>query len=271
MRPVSPDVGAARRELAAAAERYRRPDRWAPVPAELDRAIAADAALAAAGLGARRHLLQDIVARIGGVVPDALLARYAEAIVAVPRERFVLPEDLALSADDTPLPLDSRDLATVSAPHAYLLTFGLLPLGEGDHLLELGTGTGYGAALAHAVVGKAGQVTSIEIDPELHARARRLLDGVPGVTLHLGDARAIAPELLGRAAAGEISGQLQVAVTYALGEPPVWLVERLPEGATLVAPVGPSGRGQDLVRFRREGGKIVRTLHGAVRYVAERR
>ena len=63
------------------------------------------------------------------------------ATSTVPRERFVLPEDIAASAADAPCAARLRaGLATVSAPHAYVLTYGLLGLAEGDHLLELGIG-----------------------------------------------------------------------------------------------------------------------------------
>ena len=83
----------------------------------------------------------------------------------MPRERFVRPGDVDRSTEDMPLPLDDEGLATVSAPHAYLLSFRLLGLAPGDALVELGSGTGYGAALASFIVGPHGRVLTIEIDP----------------------------------------------------------------------------------------------------------
>jgi protein-L-isoaspartate(D-aspartate) O-methyltransferase len=260
-------------DLAAAAKpwSHARPDRWAPVPPELDRAIAADVRVAEAARRARRHLLRDAAQRLGDLVPTETVERYAEVLRAVPRERFVLPEEIASSADDAPSPLDAAGLATVSAPHAYVLTYGLLGLAPGDHLLELGSGTGYGAALASHIVGSDGLVTSIEIDPELHARAARLLAepalrGPAPVTLLQGDARALAPD---RMAPG-ITRPLRVAVTYAMPESPESLLALLPEGARLVGPVCGDEDEQRLVRWAREGGALRRTTHGAVRYVAER-
>src|SRR6185437_6365211 len=130
------------RALATAAARWARarPDRWAPVPAELDRAIAADHDLAEAARAARRSLLSDVSRHLVGLVSADTLERAAEALLVVPRERFVLPEDIGASATDAPCPLDRAGLATVSAPHAYALTYGILGLAQGDHLLELGTG-----------------------------------------------------------------------------------------------------------------------------------
>jgi protein-L-isoaspartate(D-aspartate) O-methyltransferase len=250
-------------ELAALAARYARahPGRWVRVPAELDRAIEGDAGLRRAAYAARVGLVSGLSLRLGRLDP-----RYLEAVLEVPRERFVLPEDIAHSADDAPMPLDPDGLATVSAPHAYLLTFALLGLGRDDHLLELGTGTGYGAALASTIVGKRGHVTTVEIDADLHERAARLLAGEPGVTPLLGDARELGPALLRDAREG---GPRKVAVTYALFETPEALLAALPEGGRLVAPVGAEDE-QQLVLWERKEQALLRSEHGAVRYVAER-
>jgi protein-L-isoaspartate(D-aspartate) O-methyltransferase len=265
------EAPAALAALTALTKRYTnaRRDPWGPVPEELDWAIAHDRELAMAAQRARESLAWSIVQRFG-----AFDRRYLDAILFVPRERFVLPEDLALSAEDTPTPLDRNGNATVSAPHAYLLTFRLLGLREGDHLLELGTGTGYGSALARYIVGPEGHVTSIELDPRLHDRAARLLGAdrfgeADGVTLLLGDGRRLAAEVLG-GTFGRWPRPTKVAVTYALAEPPREVEELLPEGGCLVAPVGPDNE-QKLLRCERRGGAIHRVAHGSVRYVLERR
>jgi protein-L-isoaspartate(D-aspartate) O-methyltransferase len=269
---MTPEPG---HDLAALAGRYARTfaSRWAPVPAELDRAIAADRDLALAGAYARRNLVREAAARLSGLVSPEDVARYAAALLAVPRERFVRPEDIATSAEDAPSPLDREGLATVSAPHAYVLTYGLLGLSEGDHLVELGTGTGYGAALGSRIVGAGGRVTTIEIDPALHARARAILAdpgarGPAPVTLLLGDARVLGRDVLHRAA--DLPQPARVAITYAVPGAPEGLIEALPEGGRLVAPVGATEDDQVLVRWARRGSETVRTVHGAVRYVAER-
>jgi protein-L-isoaspartate(D-aspartate) O-methyltransferase len=261
----------ARRELCAAAEPWEgaRPDPWAPVSLDIDRAIAADRRLAAAARRARADLIHTVTRRLGDLIPPAVVSRYGGALADVPRERFVLPEQMGSSAEDEPSPLDRWGLATVSAPHSYLLTYGLVGLGAGDHLIELGSGTGYGAAIASRVVGPRGRVTSIEIDPDLHARAVRLLSdpeaaGPAPITLLLGDARILAPALF---ASWDLP--LRVVVTYALPAPPEALVALLPEGGALVAPVGEEGE-QVLTRWTRAGGALSRSTHGMVRYVPER-
>jgi protein-L-isoaspartate(D-aspartate) O-methyltransferase len=176
---------------------------------------------------------------------------------------------MAASALDQPLPLDADSAATVSAPHAYLLTFALLDLDLGDRLLELGTGSGYGAALARHIVGEGGWITSVEIDPALHARARRLVGGA--AELVLGDGGALASEL------SRARRTTKVAFTYALARDPAGALEALAPGGVVVAPVAashaPAGAApQEIVRFTRAaGGAVVRTAHGGVLYVAERR
>jgi protein-L-isoaspartate(D-aspartate) O-methyltransferase len=279
----SADVAAARHELSALAARYARPGRhrWEPVPPELDAAIAADVALAGAARRARVGMVHDVIQRVGSLLSERLLPRYTDALLRAPRERFVLPEDIAVSADDTPLPLDREGLATVSAPHAYLLTYDLLELGEGDHLIELGTGTGYGAAVARELIGPDGRIVSLEIDPQLAARARRLIglldddDAEPGrITLFEGDAHLIAPPLL--RSIPEPRSPIKVAVTYALPAVPEELIAVLPEGGRLVAPVtSPLDRSlnlgeQQLLRWEKRAGEVRTSAHGAVRYVTAR-
>ena len=267
------DAERARRDLFALGARHARPraEMWKPVPEALDRSVAEDRDLAAAALAARRELVGGMASRLAGLVDPEAVDLYADVLLAVPRERFVLPEEIGSSADDMPSPLDPLGLATVSAPHAYVLTYALLDLAAGDHLLELGTGTGYGAALASHIVGPRGRVTSIEIDPILHERAARLLadpsvrGGAP-ITLLLGDGRDLARGVAARAASSP--EPLRVAVTYAIPRPPDEVLASLPEGGRLVAPVGEGD--QMLVRWTREGGALRQVVHGPVRYVAER-
>jgi protein-L-isoaspartate(D-aspartate) O-methyltransferase len=188
---------------------------------------------------------------------------HLRAVLEVPRERFVRPEELALSAEDIPLPLDDAGLATISAPHAYLLSYRLLGLAPGDTMLELGSGTGYGAALASYIVGPEGWVHTVEIDPTLARRAASALAGSSNVTVVQKDAMdAMSPRISG--------GVRKIVATFAIDElPPAWLGV-LPEGGRLVAPVGSRAREQRLVLVTRENGLLRMSDHGAVRYVKNR-
>ncbi|HEY8040003.1 MAG TPA: hypothetical protein VIF15_09430 [Polyangiaceae bacterium] len=206
--------------------------------------------------GCRLPLVESIQKHLGPFEPAML-----RALLEVPRERFVRDEDVERSAEDTPLPLDDEGLATISAPHAYLLSFRLLELGPGDVLVELGTGSGYGAALAAFLVGSKGRVLSFEIDPALARWAERSLADQPNVMVVEGDAVK---------SAAYWQGAQKVVVTFAVDALPQAWIAALPEGGRLVAPVGPRERDQRLVLVRKEKGHVFETEHGAVRYVKNR-
>jgi protein-L-isoaspartate(D-aspartate) O-methyltransferase len=206
--------------------------------------------------GCRLPLVDSIQAQLGPFDPALL-----RAVLEVPREQFVRLDDLERSADDTPLPLDDQGHATISAPHAYLLSYRLLELAPGDPLVELGSGSGYGAALAAFIVGPQGRVRSFEIDRRLAAWAGRNLEGTTNVSVIHADATGSAPSW---------EGVRKVVVTYAVKDIPAAWAEALPEGGRLVAPVGQRDHDQLLVMLRRIEGRVLRTEHGAVRYVADR-
>jgi protein-L-isoaspartate(D-aspartate) O-methyltransferase len=206
--------------------------------------------------GCRLPLVEAIDNQLG-----SFEARHLAAILEVPRERFVREADIERSTEDTPLPLDDDGLATISAPHAYLLSFRLLELAQGDSLVELGTGSGYGAALAAFVVGKSGSVLTFEIDELLAAWAKRTLAEEQNVTVVRADATTSAAQW--RSAA-------KVVATFAVNHLPGEWLDALPEGGRLVAPVGPRDRDQQLVLAERRSGRVIETEHGAVRYVKNR-
>lgn len=186
--------------------------------------------------------------------------RHLEAMVEVDRRAFVRPRDRARAYDDTPLALDDTGDATISAPHAYLLSMRLLELSRGDTLVELGSGSGFGAALASFVVGPEGRVRTFEIDPALAAWSARTLADRPNVEVVCGDA------MTSWEAWGDAS---KIVCTFAVERlPDAWL-RALPDGGLLVAPVGP-GEDQRLVRVVRQGEAYARTDHGGVRYVQNR-
>jgi protein-L-isoaspartate(D-aspartate) O-methyltransferase len=93
----------------------------------------------------------------------------------VRREDFVPPAWRDYAYAEVPLPLPGR-LASISCPHSYPLFYEALGLDQGHRFLEVGLGSGYGAALAREVVGSAGLVVSVEIDPATLAFAAANLD-----------------------------------------------------------------------------------------------
>lgn len=206
--------------------------------------------------GCRLPLVDSIERQLGPFDP-----RHLSALLEVPRERFVRPADVERNADDTPLPLDDEGLATVSAPHAYLLSYRLLGLAPGDALVELGTGSGYGAALAAFVTGPDGRVLTFEIDEALADWATRTLAQEPTVQVVLGDAMTSAPKW---------GAAKKVVATFAVNSLPGAWIDALPEGGKLVAPVGPRDLDQRLVLAERKHGHILESEHGSVRYVKNR-
>jgi protein-L-isoaspartate(D-aspartate) O-methyltransferase len=202
----------------------------------------------------RKELVRKLQRDLGRIDP-----RYEAALLEVSREDFVRPEDRQRANEDVPLPLDDEGTSTISAPHAYVLSFDLVGLGPGDRVLELGSGTGYGAALAAHVVGLAGHVTTVEIDPTLAAKTRENVAEISNVTAITGDAMSVAWD-----------SPNKVLCTFSVERIASEWIDRLAEGAVLVAPVGPPQGTQRLVRLERKNGQIVETSHTAVRYVANR-
>lgn len=211
--------------------------------------LAADDELAAAAKGAR----EATAARAAGAM--------AEALREVPRERFVPIEHVGASADDVAIPLDDTGAATVSAMHAYVASFDALALSEGDELVDLGGGTGYGAAIASRVVGASGHVTTIEIDPALSELAAENLAGTAQARVVTGDAHDVA----------RWRGARKVTVGFAVRELPQSWLEALAPGGAIVAPIGVAGRTQRLTLFTKDAAGVVTSRPLApVVYVADR-
>jgi protein-L-isoaspartate(D-aspartate) O-methyltransferase len=179
--------------------------------------------------------------------------RVLDALRSVPRHRFV-PEALAYAAyDDGPLPIGHGQ--TISQPYIVAVMTELLAPGPDDVVLDVGTGSGYQAA----VLGRlAKRVYSVEIVPELAAEARERLAalGYANVEVITGDGWAGLPER------APFDG---ILVAAAPPEVPPALLDQLGEGARLVIPVGRDQ--QDLrVYERTPRGLEQRTIFG-VRFV----
>lgn len=180
--------------------------------------------------------------------------RVLAAMRAVPRHRF-LPAGLHDHAyDDGPLPIG--DSQTISQPYMVALMTQVAAPAPGDRVLEIGTGSGYQAAVLCAL---AGQVYSIECFSTLLARARRALDelGLRNVTLRVGDGSIGWPE----AAPFDI-----IVVTAAMPGIPRPLLEQLAPNGRLVAPIGDDEL-QTLVRIARSAGHWHEEYFGECRFV----
>lgn len=167
-------------------------------------------------------------------IPEAVL----QAFQQVPREAFVESHRVGEAYLDFPLPIGQGQ--TISQPTTVMLMLKWLEVGPEDTVLEIGTGSGYNAALL-AVLAK--QVVSIERHPELVAFARSNLAqaGFRTVAVQWGDGKQGAPE------AGPYSRIVLTAASEAL--PPA-LLEQLEPGGLLLAPIG-APQGCTMTRVRK--------------------
>ncbi len=113
----------------------------------------------------------------------------AEAVLRVPREEFMDPSYASYAYLDKPFPIPGDGGQTISAPYMYPIFYEPLSLKEGDRVLEIGAGSGYGAALAGELVGDSGLVVSVEINEITYRFAQANLDrtGYRDIILVLGD------------------------------------------------------------------------------------
>lgn len=183
---------------------------------------------------ARRERMVALIRR-RGVVDERVL----EAMARVPRERFVPAELERHAYDDGALPIGLDQ--TISQPTMVAVMCSLLGVGDGDRVLDVGTGSGYAAAVL-ATMGC--EVVGIELLPELARRAQAALTGLGlEVDVRTGDGRLGAPDR------APFAG---ITVAAAATAVPRALVDQLADGGRLVMPVGDAS-GQRLVRLTRDG------------------
>ena len=170
--------------------------------------------------------------------------RVLAAMGKVPRHRFVPPDLASQAYDDHPLPIGLGQ--TISQPYIVALMSQWAEVKPGDKVLEVGTGSGYQAAVLAELTGP---VFTIELLPELAETAlKRLRDlGYERVQVRAGDGYQGWPEAAPFDA---------VLVTATAPEVPKALKEQLKEGGRLVIPVGPSGSVQTLLLLRKEKDEL---------------
>ncbi len=181
--------------------------------------------------------------------------RVLDAMAAVPRHRFVPAEVEGEAYDDHPLPIGYGQ--TISQPYIVAFMTEALELEPADTVLEIGTGSGYQAAVLAKL---AGQVYSIELLPELADRARRTLveEGYTNVQVKAGDGYQGWPEH---------APFTKIIVTAAPEAVPEALVEQLAVGGTMIVPVGPQMGHQELRLLRKTASGVVTDRSLAVRFV----
>jgi protein-L-isoaspartate(D-aspartate) O-methyltransferase len=199
----------------------------------------------------RRNAMVREQIEAGGVKDAKVLA----AMRKVPRHEFVPAAWRNRAYDDRPLPIGEDQ--TISQPYIVAFMTEQLALKPGERVLEVGTGSGYQAAILAELVK---DVYTIEIVEPLGKRAAETLKrlGYAGVHVRIGDGYQGWPEAAPFHA---------IIVTCAPNAVPKPLVDQLAEGGRMVIPVGEFGELQQLVVLRKENGKLVTKRTLPVRFV----
>jgi protein-L-isoaspartate(D-aspartate) O-methyltransferase len=199
---------------------------------------------------ARRRMIETQL-RSRGVRATRVLA----AMAAVPREAFVPVGLRDLAYADEALPIEHGQ--TISQPLMVGLMTELLAPEPGDRVLDIGTGSGYQAAVLAAM---GCRVTSMERVPELAATARERL-----LALGFGDMVEVRVGDGGAGIPGEAPWP-RILVAAAAPRVPPALADQLADGGRLVIPVGPRYE-QELVLVERDGARLRTTNHGGCVFV----
>lgn len=204
----------------------------------------------------RTRSIDNIIKQSGPLHPEL-----RQALIDVPRERFVDEEYLKDSARDTTLPLLPDNSSTISAIHAYAVNYKYLELQPGDNFLELGGGTGYGAAIASRLVSPEGKVKSLEIEPALVEKGKANLREYPNAEIVCRGETDLAKETA--------EGFNKILYCYALDKLPRGL-DTLPLGGRLLAPVRSEKGKQMLTMVEQTVTGIKITPLQTVLYVADK-
>jgi protein-L-isoaspartate(D-aspartate) O-methyltransferase len=175
--------------------------------------------------------------------------RVLEALLVVPRHKFVPEEAVGAAYADQPLPIGEGQ--TISQPYMVAVMTEALELTGSERVLEVGTGSGYQAAVLSRL---AREVYTVESHASLAVAARRRLARLDygNVHVHAGDGTLGLPD------AAPFDG---IVVTAAAPKIPPPLLEQLAEGGRLVIPVGQADH-QELLQVRKIGGETIsRVLH----------
>jgi protein-L-isoaspartate(D-aspartate) O-methyltransferase len=198
-----------------------------------------------------RQRMVDYQIRGRGVSDEAVLS----AMLTVPRHEFVLEEFLDQAYVDHPLPIGYGQ--TISQPYIVALMTELLKIEADDKVLEIGTGSGYQAAILAQITD---QVYSVEIIEELANQAAACLQRLGYAQVHVLNAD-------GYYGWEEHAPFDAIIVTCAPDHVPQPLVKQLKDGGRMVIPVGPPGGYQSLWLIVRQGEHVQMTNMGPVAFV----
>ncbi len=198
-----------------------------------------------------RESMVEYQIRVRGVQDPRVL----EAMEDVPRDEFVPDDYQSMAYSDGPLPIGYGQ--TISQPYIVAVMTELLDLEPDDRVLEIGTGSGYQAAILAQLVD---EVYTMEIIPELAEQARERLD-------RLGYDRVHSVNADGYYGWEEYAPYDAIIVTAAPDHVPQALVEQLKDGGRMVIPVGPVGWYQTLWLITKEGGETEYHNQGGVQFV----
>lgn len=161
---------------------------------------------------------------------------------AINREDFLPPVMRPHAWEDHPLPIGFGQ--TISAPHMYAIMLEAAQIREGEKILEIGTGSGYGAALLSFLAGKKGRVYSIELVPQLAEAAKKSLSS----------AGLKAKVIAGNGSNGHAKAAPYdcIMVTAACASIPPALLQQMKEGGRMLVPVG--GYVQELLLVEKSAG-----------------
>ena len=180
--------------------------------------------------------------------------RVLEAMDWVPREEFVPPELADLAYEDRALPIGLEQ--TISQPYTVAFMCQEARIKPGDKVLEIGTGSGYGAAVLSLL---AREVHTVERIEELYVEARERLArlGYQNVRVYHRDGTLGLPEEAPFDA---------IVCTAGAEDLPRAYPEQLAEGGRLLIPIGPHSR-QQMVRIMRHDGKLQHEVLGSFGFV----
>jgi protein-L-isoaspartate(D-aspartate) O-methyltransferase len=171
--------------------------------------------------------------------------RVLAAMRTVPRHEFVPRDEVDQAYGDRALPIGEGQ--TISQPYIVALMTELLDIEPGDVVLEIGTGSGYQAAILAELTDR---VYTVEILPKLAQSAAETLDRLGFARVQIENADGY----FGWAQHGPYDG---IIVTAAPDHIPAPLVAQLREGGRMVIPVGPPGSYQTLWRLTKQQGKVI--------------